>query len=217
MAREKVRSGGRKNIGGVTLSIVDGPSAEKEYSVNLEFDKPKIINISGRARHGKDTFGSYLMNYLYKKYDKKVQKLAYADKLKEFAKEKGWNGEKDNNGRVLLQFIGTEWGREQIDKDIWIKKLEDRIQQDTDIVVITDCRFLNEYFYWKRNNYQVYAIEIIRLDKYGDFWESELNEKQQNHKSEKEWENIPFDYVFTAKNKVELKERVKKLAGDICG
>ena len=51
--------------------------------------------------------------------------------------------------RYMLQTLGTEWGRNLIHPDIWILEAERRLKQmsnanDTDGVIITDCRFPNE-------------------------------------------------------------------------
>lgn len=46
--------------------------------------------------------------------------------------------------RVLLQTLGTEWGR-MLDQDFWLKILEARINSSRfDVVMVTDVRFDNE-------------------------------------------------------------------------
>lgn len=46
--------------------------------------------------------------------------------------------------RVLLQTLGTEWGR-TLDQDFWLKILEARINSSRfDVVMVTDVRFDNE-------------------------------------------------------------------------
>lgn len=46
--------------------------------------------------------------------------------------------------RVLLQTLGTEWGR-MLDQDLWLKILEHRINSSRfDVVMVTDVRFDNE-------------------------------------------------------------------------
>lgn len=50
--------------------------------------------------------------------------------------------------RRVLQTLGTEWGRQCIDPDIWVKIARKRIGELNglyDCVVIDDVRFLNEY------------------------------------------------------------------------
>lgn len=45
--------------------------------------------------------------------------------------------------RFLLQTLGTDWGREMVDRDIWVKAAMTRVTGDED-VVIADVRFDNE-------------------------------------------------------------------------
>lgn len=45
--------------------------------------------------------------------------------------------------RFLLQTLGTDWGREMVSEDIWVRAAMARIQPDEDVVV-PDVRFDNE-------------------------------------------------------------------------
>ena len=56
-----------------------------------------VIGISGKAQHGKDT----LAKILQQKYGGEI--THFADLLKEQLKLIGWDGEKDEGGRTLLQ------------------------------------------------------------------------------------------------------------------
>lgn len=51
--------------------------------------------------------------------------------------------------RFLLQWLGTEWGRNTIDKDLWVKLWVAAVQQiakrnPSAVIVCDDCRFDNE-------------------------------------------------------------------------
>lgn len=46
--------------------------------------------------------------------------------------------------RWVLQYWGTEVGRQAFHNDIWIASLENKLRQNHDDVVISDCRFPNE-------------------------------------------------------------------------
>lgn len=48
----------------------------------------------------------------------------------------------------LLQVLGTQWGRETIDQNIWVKIMREKIQQESeaDLILIGDCRFENELY-----------------------------------------------------------------------
>lgn len=113
-----------------------------------------IIGISGKARSGKDTFANMLHNKIY---NSKI--VRFAQPIKDMIKA-GFNlstecieGDlKDKplcelNGlspRLLMQTLGTDWGRE-LDPDIWIYTLMSSIDNiKEDIVIIPDVRFLNE-------------------------------------------------------------------------
>ena len=168
----------------------------------------KVITISGKAQHGKDTFANMLKEQIEQK-GKTAQIVKFADGVKEIAREKGWNGEKDNNGRVLLQFIGTEWGRQQIDKNIWVKKAENKFQ-NVDYVLIPDCRFENEANYFADNGYEQVNIRVVRINYDGSEYQT-LNSKQQKHPSETGLDNFEFNYVIVAKNLEHLEYSATKV------
>lgn len=68
----------------------------------------KIIMISGKMRHGKDTCAQFIKEEL-ERANKHVLVIHYADYLKFVLKQYfGWNGEKDEEGRKLLQTVGTD-------------------------------------------------------------------------------------------------------------
>lgn len=46
--------------------------------------------------------------------------------------------------RYLMQMIGTEWGRNLIDPDIWVKAWLRKVEAIAGPVVVDDCRFPNE-------------------------------------------------------------------------
>lgn len=50
-------------------------------------------------------------------------------------------------GRKLMQTLGTEWGRESVDEDFWIRVMDGKLSSlpRTQRIVIDDMRFPNEY------------------------------------------------------------------------
>lgn len=52
--------------------------------------------------------------------------------------------------REVLQFVGTELFRNQLDPDIWAKSAFRQDYSDYDVVVIADCRFPNEAILGKK-------------------------------------------------------------------
>ena len=66
-----------------------------------------IVLVSGKAESGKDTFHQLAERYLrnrklYLDSDIDIRRVAFADGVKDIAKEMGWNGEKDELGRSGL-------------------------------------------------------------------------------------------------------------------
>jgi hypothetical protein len=118
--------------------------------------KPIIIGITGRARAGKDTGADYLVNnYGFVKISfaapiKRALKamtgidddFIYGDR-----KEEHLDVLCGNSPRRLLQTLGTEWGRDVVGKDFWIKLAMAEAKRQMaagNNVVISDVRFNNE-------------------------------------------------------------------------
>lgn len=132
----------------------------------------KIITISGAAGSGKDTFANYLENYL-ETQGKNVLIVHFADSLKFVAKTfHNWNGEKDEQGRALLQHLGTEIYREN-NKYYWVSQLDYHLKmynryiaqfggRPYDYVIIPDARFSNEITYFKEHYVCVTSVKINR-------------------------------------------------------
>lgn len=121
-----------------------------------------LVGITGKAGSGKDTIGDYLVD----KY--KFQRISLADPIKRLVKdvfvldditvydrierEKTLKNWPDWSVRKLLQFIGTELFRNNIDDAIWVKSLWLKIKENPDInYVICDIRFQNELDYFRNN------------------------------------------------------------------
>lgn len=73
------------------------------------------FGIAGRMRTGKTTVARYLETT----YDFHV--TAFADPIKQFARSVGWDDQKDERGRTLLQDIGTVVRK--YNKTFWIEKM----------------------------------------------------------------------------------------------
>ncbi len=96
----------------------------------------RSISLSGYAGSGKDAVADVLCSEFG------FVRCSFAGPLKRIAREQfGWDGEKDDRGRRLLQVLGTEAGREY-DPDIWVKHLLKEVAPSG--CVVTDCRFPNE-------------------------------------------------------------------------
>lgn len=146
-----------------------------------------IITISGKAQAGKDFFAQTLKEHLEGEHGKKVVVIHYADYLKFICKEYyGWNGEKDEVGRTLLQKVGTDVVR-KLNKTFWVDTVVNFInafRNEFDWFIIPDCRFPNEID-TLRHIYEdkFVAINLYRTQ-YGGVFENTLTEEQRNHPSE---------------------------------
>lgn len=148
----------------------------------------KVILISGKAQHGKDTCALYLQDIL-SKHGKKVLVAHYGDLLKYICKQFfGWNGNKDETGRTLLQHVGTDVIRRS-DADYWVNFVKGILELFPDIwdfVLIPDCRFPNE----------VDMIEGTHLRVVREGFESPLTKEQQTHESEVALDDHPYDQLI---------------------
>ncbi len=111
-----------------------------------------IIGFLGRKECGKSTAASGLENQL-KHCGFKVARMAFGDSLKEMLVNAGIctrgevYGKKTVYSRFMLQRIGTEIFRYQVDPDYWVKRMNSRLVAEApynDVVIIDDCRFPNE-------------------------------------------------------------------------
>lgn len=116
----------------------------------------KVIGITGPAGAGKDTVGMILSEYhgfhLFAFADPLYDALIAMLQIDEERFRARETKEQPIPGlgvspRVLLQTLGTEWGRNLIHPNWWVKiarqRIMQRIQSGYD-VVITDVRFQNE-------------------------------------------------------------------------
>ena len=152
----------------------------------------RVICISGVARSGKDTAASY-MKKKYEADGKRVLITHYADLLKYLCKSLfGWNGVKDDEGRKLLQYVGTDVVRTK-NPDYWVNfmiGMLDLFYGEWDYVLIPDCRFPNEVDRLYENNFDVCSVRIIR-----DKFTNNLTKEQQEHPSETAMNNYNFNYI----------------------
>lgn len=176
--------------------------------------KPAIIAITGPAGSGKDEVCKAF--YTLKDGGRFVNHLAFASRIKRIAWIiTGWSDEYmtehkediDNkfgfSPRQLFQILGTEFGRDMLGQDIWIKAIARDIEQNQhETVVITDLRFENEAEYIKSIGGVIWEVEREDLP------------EVRSHSSEN---GIPKEYVdFTIKNNgtlEELKAEVGKVLG----
>lgn len=151
-----------------------------------------VICIAGKAGSGKDTVGQ-MLSEAFRSIGYNVLIAHYADLVKycctTFFK---WDGVKDERGRSLLQFVGTDVVRAK-DPDYWVNFIKDALtffHVLYDYVIIPDCRFPNEIDIM-RDNFPALLLRVVRPN-----YESKLTEKQKNHQSEVALDGYPADIDF---------------------
>jgi hypothetical protein len=124
--------------------------------------KPHIVGLTGFAGAGKDTAAGYLAEALQAR-GKRVEIMSFAEPLRAMLRGLGVPNqymterqlkELDVPGfnasyRHMAQTLGTEWGRQCMGGNIWLRHLEMRIGQacagrQVNFVFVTDVRFPNE-------------------------------------------------------------------------
>lgn len=138
------------------------------------------ILLIGKAGAGKDTVADYLVSgYGFHRY-------AFADKLKEIARELFPEAFRDAKPRTLLQNLGSYIRRE--DPDAWVKYLLRRVEvEGHPHVVITDCRYCNELELSTKKGFVpvlVYCPAELRSERLAARGDAPLTPDQAEHPSE---------------------------------
>lgn len=180
----------------------------------------KIILISGKAEVGKTTSAKIIKEYMLER-GIKAAIVPYGQYVKDTAKMIfGWDGVKDEAGRSLLQWWGTDKVREE-NPDFWLDTVERlaRVCCDTgviDCIIIDDCRFPNEIDEWKSlvtYDYETSEFKkawpdvlTIRVERPGH--ENALTPEQRMHPSETSLDDYEMDIALTATNYEELDNEI---------
>jgi hypothetical protein len=89
--------------------------------------------------------------------------------------------------REVLQFVGTELFRNQLDADIWLKSVFNKRYGDSHVVIVADCRFPNEALAGKENG------TLIRVNRNNGL-------KSDGHASEMSLDTADIDYDYVVDN-----------------
>lgn len=150
----------------------------------------KVILIGGKSRSGKDTAASIMRQKLIKD-GKRVIVIHYADLLKHICKSYfGWDGEKDEKGRSLLQRVGTDIIRKE-NPNAWVNFVSEFLgyfNDNWDFAIIPDCRFKNEIDKIREDGFDTTYVRVERSD-----YDNGLTEEQKNHSSETDLDDIMPD------------------------
>lgn len=170
-----------------------------------------IIGFSGKMGVGKDYIAHNIVKPFIEKcypYERCIN-LAFADQLKintiinhKIPFDKVFV-KKTNETRQLLQYEGTENGRNKYGKDIWINYTDNWIKvwksRGFTTFCITDCRFKNEIDWIKKNGGIVIKIEAPNRSKSKFIQESGNLPDSQTTKHQSEIElsdDDSFDFVL---------------------
>lgn len=126
-----------------------------------------VIGLHGRARAGKDTVANFILShrggYLY----------SFADPIRAMLVPLGidlsdpyWQARKEDvipalgvSPRRLMQTLGTEWGRQTINPELWLILAKQRLLNFGPGMVIADVRFENEASWVRSQGGRVIHIE----------------------------------------------------------
>ena len=163
-----------------------------------------IIMIAGKAGSGKDEVANIIC-----KHSNKAKRFAFADNLKSMARSLGWDGNKDERGRLFLQQLGKV-GR-NYNPDVWAKFVEWQIRDElldthNNLFVISDFRFPNEYAVLHKRWKDIITIKLTgRASDLGS---------NANDISEHSLESFKFDYVIDNSGTLqELEDDVLNILG----
>jgi len=153
----------------------------------------KILGLVGKKQSGKNTVAEYIYRQATAA-SQPVIELAFADALKQdvadaFGILVSQLEERKNNPivRHTLQWYGVDKRELEQEKSYWINKLADRLieYKNADILlVVTDCRFLNEAEFLK-----IAGAKLVRIRRDGL--------PEDDHISETEQELIGCDYTIS--------------------
>lgn len=172
--------------------------------------RPKVITISGKMGAGKDTLATYIKEEL-EKVGSRVLITHFADLLKYILKTFfDWDGKKDERGRYLLQYVGTDVYRDQYHKDYWCNFLSTLFYlfgYKWDFVIIADTRFRNEISCMKSWFYAD-SVQVVRPEIPEEFTAF------SDHESEHDLDDYEFDYTCMNDEGLEkLRESAREIAG----
>lgn len=181
----------------------------------------KLIGLVGKLQSGKSTAcGLIIQKYCNDgKTIIPAVRLAFANILKDMifnaglcTEEELW-GKKTDFSRLMLQKIGTEIIRKQIDPEFFIKRMRDEISvfelnnPDNLVVIVDDVRFINE-----ANLITDLGGTLIRIER-----PSLIQNKEENkHASEVEQDKIKTKYRIINDGTIEeLGEKIKNIVKEL--
>lgn len=175
----------------------------------------KIYLLAGKARSGKDTVMEMITKY-YEDKKLSVVNLGFTDYIKNYAmKITNWDGSDETKPRELLQVIGTDIVRNQINQDFFINRLCEDIRVYKyffDVIIISGARFPNELDTPKKLFKNVKVIKVERPN-----FINELTDKQKKHITEHALDDYNnYDYtIINDGNLEQLEANVKQMIEEV--
>lgn len=152
----------------------------------------KIILIGGKANTGKDSTAEYMDAY-YRSRGLDVVNIQIGYYIKMYAREIAkWDGDNETKPRQLLQDLGTELIRKQIDEYFFIKRIIQDIDiysRYFDIITISDGRLPEEFAAIKLAYPETVTVHVTRPG-----YSSRLTKGQKAHITEALVDEIEYDY-----------------------
>lgn len=180
---------GRKQVGkdtsaGMIARIIASRQEDKSFIEEWENPQPKIhiVHFADALKEACSViFGIDRQDMETEEGKKKLTDVRWPD----YCETGGWYAPENEQTRFMtvrevLQFVGTDLFRTQMDPDIWVRSIFRRKYGDDDVVIIADCRFPNEALFAKkygllvkieRNNNQIRDLHLSEraLDDYNDY------------------------------------------------
>ena len=174
-----------------------------------------VVGLSGKAMSGKTTFANMILDCLESSNDNiEVRIIPLAKRLKRQAQYLGWDGNKDENGRQLLQELSKPiknyHGKECYAK--WC--LEDATRMNLDVLLIDDVRMMAEVEYIFESP-EIKSL-LLRINRPNVDEISTLTESQKQDISETELDNYPFSKIIDNSDSLDfLKKQANRIASEI--
>ena len=157
-----------------------------------------VILLSGKAEAGK-TLAADIIKKEIESLGKTALVMSFAGYLKFICKSYyKWDGKKNEEGRSLLQRLGTDVVRKK-NPDFWAKTVFDFIltfDGEFDYFILDDTRFENEIDIFQ--NYDPFCYTSIRIMRLNH--ENSLNTEQRNHPSETALDNLVMDWTICSES-----------------
>jgi len=126
-----------------------------------DFKKLSIVldNIAEEIKANVLVFSDIRQEMLDPSIIKSVENII--NKLK--IKDDDWYNKKTMITRTILQLVGTDIIKKRVDNNWWVNQVKSRaIASESDVILITDCRFPNEITEMFDENYETIVIRIAR-------------------------------------------------------